>query len=79
MACVLCGKDSGKYFMCFRCNKLKDEGKVLKCSDCGKWYYVDKGCTCKTESTPNEQKIINELSQVKLGIQCLKLLLLKLP
>ena len=58
MACNLCGKESGKYFLCFNCNKLKDEGKIAKCSDCGKWHYVDKGCICKRESVKTEQKIV---------------------
>ena len=47
MACNLCGGESGKYFLCFKCNKLKDEGKALKCSDCGQWHYADKTCKCK--------------------------------
>lgn len=54
MNCNLCGGESGKYFLCFKCNKLKDEGKALKCPDCGKWYYTDKGCQCKkTVSEPS--------------------------
>ena len=47
MACNLCGGESGKYFLCFKCNKLKDEGKALKCPDCGQWHYSDKNCNCK--------------------------------
>ncbi len=47
MACNLCGAESGKYFLCFKCNKLKDEGKALKCPDCGRWHYADKSCVCK--------------------------------
>ena len=46
MACNLCGGESGKYFLCFKCNKLKDEGKALKCVKCGKWHYADKPCAC---------------------------------
>ena len=47
MACKLCGGESGKYLLCFKCNKLKEEGKAAKCPDCEQWYYVDKGCSCK--------------------------------
>ena len=47
MTCNLCGGESGKYFLCFKCNKLKDEGKALKCPDCGSWHYADKPCKCK--------------------------------
>ena len=50
MTCNLCGAESGKYFLCFKCNKLKEEGKVAKCPDCNKWYYLDKGCACKESS-----------------------------
>ena len=49
MACNLCGGESGKYFLCYKCNKLKDEGKAVKCPDCGQWYYADKACKCKAE------------------------------
>lgn len=57
MACNLCGGESGKYFLCFKCNKLKEEGKALKCPDCGQWHYADKPCTCKTGAAPKaEQK-----------------------
>ena len=52
MACNLCGGESGKYFLCFKCNKLKDEGKALKCPECGQWHYADKACKCKVETKP---------------------------
>ena len=59
MTCDFCGGESGKYFLCFKCNKLKEEGKILKCSDCGKWYAVDKGCSCKTKQ--NSDKTENSI------------------
>jgi len=52
MTCKLCGGESGKYILCFKCNKLKEEGKAAKCADCGGWYYVDKGCTCQGTASP---------------------------
>ena len=58
MACNLCGGESGKYFLCFKCNKLKDEGKALKCPDCSKWFYTDKGCSCKSAASKTEPKIV---------------------
>jgi hypothetical protein len=54
MACNLCGGESGKYFLCFKCNKLKEEGKALKCPTCGQWHYADKPCKCKLESPVKE-------------------------
>ncbi len=37
MACQICGAKSGFYPLCKECNKLKDEGKVTKCEECGVW------------------------------------------
>ena len=59
MACNMCGGESGKYFLCFKCNKLKDDGKIIKCQECGKWHYVDKSCACK------QQFVKVELSNVE--------------
>ena len=45
--CQICGANSGMYPLCTTHLKLKNEGKVEKCSDCGKWYLTDKKCSCK--------------------------------
>lgn len=37
MPCQICGAKSGFYPLCKDCNKLKDEGKVTKCEECGVW------------------------------------------
>jgi hypothetical protein len=37
MVCQICGAKSGFYPLCKDCNKLKDEGKVTKCEECGVW------------------------------------------
>ena len=37
MTCQICGTKSGFYPLCKKCFKLKDEGKVSKCEDCGIW------------------------------------------
>jgi hypothetical protein len=37
MACQICGKKAGYYPLCKECNQLKEEGKISKCIDCGKW------------------------------------------
>ena len=42
MACQICGEKSGFYPLCSKCNKLKDQGKVTKCEDCGIWKEGDK-------------------------------------
>ena len=58
MACNLCGGESGKYFLCFKCNKLKDEGKAIKCPDCGQWHYSDKECKCKENAKPKQTTVV---------------------
>ena len=67
-----------KVFLCFKCNKLKDEGKALKCPDCGNWYYADKGCTCKLSVSQGENKIVKAPPAVKADNTVLKLTLMNL-
>lgn len=57
--CEICGKPSGFFPLCTKCNKLKDDGKVVKCETCNKWHYLDKPCDCKPiskESTIVDKK-----------------------
>ncbi len=56
MACNCCGAESGKFFLCFKCKTLKDEGKIEKCAECGKWHKVGEPCACKKETTPAPTK-----------------------
>lgn len=44
--CDVCGKPSGMYPICRTCFKLRDEGKVIKCDECGKWHYANEKCSC---------------------------------
>ena len=37
MVCQVCGAKSGFYPICKDCSKLKDEGKITKCKECGIW------------------------------------------
>ncbi|MCX6666079.1 MAG: hypothetical protein NT038_08510 [Euryarchaeota archaeon] len=37
MVCQICGKKSGYYPICIDCNKLKEQGKITKCQECGIW------------------------------------------
>ena len=67
MACNLCGGESGKYYLCFKCNKLKEEGKVQKCVDCSQWYYVDKGCKCRMVKKAPEAKVVRPLPSDKIS------------
>lgn len=45
--CQICGANSGMYPLCTTHLKLKSEGKVVKCQDCGKWHLADSVCLCK--------------------------------
>ena len=61
--CDVCGSPSGMYPICRACFKLKDEGKVIKCSNCGKWHYGDRPCICdmgKTTIHNIEKKVTSE-------------------
>ena len=49
--CQICGANSGMYPLCMTHLKLKNEGKVLKCQDCGKWYLTIEGCSCRRKTT----------------------------
>lgn len=42
--CVICGKPSGIYPLCREHLQLKNEGKVIKCEDCGTWHYANRAC-----------------------------------
>ena len=63
MKCNVCGGESGKYYLCYKCNKLKDEGKIVKCPDCGEWHYVEKSCKC--EQAKKNNKIVKEIVDKK--------------
>lgn len=45
--CQICGANSGMYPLCTTHLKLKNEGKVEKCLDCGKWHLSNIPCLCK--------------------------------
>lgn len=55
MKCIICGKPSGKYYFCVNCNKLKDEGKIVKCDQCGKWHKSNEKCSCSVSQKDKEQ------------------------
>lgn len=46
MACKICGRPSGYYPLCKKCNQLKDNGKVEKCDMCGTWHKDKDPCKC---------------------------------
>ena len=61
--CLMCGKPSGMYALCMDCIKLKNEGKIEKCPDCGKRHYKNKSCDCKGEKVEKEitkEKVVHK-------------------
>ncbi len=44
MHCQVCGAKSGKYPLCKICNRLKEQGLVTKCGQCGRWHRTDSPC-----------------------------------
>ena len=67
MACQICGKPSGFYPLCNSCFKLRDEGKLDKCEECGKWIYKGKPCSCGKSKTVVKEapKSESESSELK--------------
>lgn len=53
--CAICGKPSGMYPLCAECFRLRDEGKVLKCEECGVWHRKDSPCECAPKKAPKEE------------------------
>jgi ribosomal protein L32 len=60
MTCQICGAKSGFYPICKNCSKLKDEGKVTKCEECGIWKKDNKPlcheCFFKKQKESNNYK-----------------------
>ena len=44
MKCKVCGAESGKYPLCWDCNRKKETGEIIKCSNCGRWHYATSPC-----------------------------------
>lgn len=53
--CIICGKPSGKYIFCKDHVKMLDDGRIIKCKNCGKWYIVEKGCDCQIKNTEHNK------------------------
>lgn len=48
--CVICGKEGYSYFpFCYQHLQMKNEGKIIKCENCGQWHFSNKPCQCKTK------------------------------
>ena len=58
MVCQICENKSGFYPLCKDCFKLRDEGKVTKCQDCGIWKKDNKPLCyeCWLKNNKSEQK-----------------------
>lgn len=48
--CVICGKEGYSYFpFCYKHLQMKNEGKIIKCEDCGEWHFIDEPCQCNSK------------------------------
>jgi len=62
--CQVCGKSTKFNFpLCKDCNELKEQGKIVQCTDCGKWINKDAVCQCKKDDI----KVNNELTCIICG------------
>lgn len=51
MKCNVCGAESGKYPLCWNCNKRKEKGEVIKCTVCKQWHLAGASCPPAQEET----------------------------
>ena len=68
--CAICGKPSGMYPLCKDCFKLRDEGKIIQCSDCKTWHYINKPCNCTKEIETKKEAEITSSSDELTCIIC---------
>jgi len=70
MVCQICGKKSGFYPLCNEHNKLKEEGKVTKCQDCGIWkegtYPRCRDCFLIDKKKTEKQQVNYKASEIEL-------------
>ena len=50
MKCKICRAESGKYPLCRACNAKKEQGEIIKCTQCGNWHYAAQPCTAPESS-----------------------------
>lgn len=56
MVCQICGKKSGYYPLCAEHFRMRDDGLVIKCKECGKWHLKAEGCSqCKHEERDSSE------------------------
>lgn len=49
--CVICGEPGYMYYpFCKHHLKEKNEGKIVKCEECGIWHYHDAACSCSSNN-----------------------------
>ena len=62
LKCKICGAESGRYPLCWECNKKKEAGEVVKCPACLTWHHVNEPCGCaETASDEMEENFLYEL------------------
>lgn len=57
--CAICGKPSGMYPLCREHLKMKADGKVVKCADCGVWHLIDEPCDCEDSFFNKDESFVS--------------------
>jgi len=69
MVCQICGAKSGFYPLCNVCFRLRDEGKVTKCEECGIWKKDTKPlcyeCWLKNKKTSEKKSNTYKSSEIE--------------
>lgn len=61
MKCKVCGAESGKYHLCWKCNKKKEAGEIIKCPRCQKWHYANMCCLEGEDTESGDGEYLYEL------------------
>ena len=61
MKCNVCGAESGKYPLCWECNKKKEAGEIIKCPRCHKWHYINMCCLDDKGTESGDEEYLYEL------------------
>ena len=68
--CQICGNNSGIYPLCTDHLRMKSEGKVVKCADCGLWHLVNEKCKCQSNAKIETKTIEKNEKQEGVCIVC---------
>lgn len=71
MMCQVCGTYSRVFPICKKCNLLKEQGKVVKCKECGTWHYANCSCPECADAIPLFERNSSTDNERIIGEDCL--------